>query len=249
MKKINFASIYFLFCWLVLTVVIPLSVSIFYMILWPFNKTSARINAHKVSRLWGIASIFLVFPKIKIEGMEHYDKNKIYIITLNHQSAFDIPLSFYIFNGLYSFVAKDALFKLPIIGLAMKLSGYISVKRGTTGATKAIEDMCDRLRNNSSILIFPEGTRSYDGEIQFPKKGILKMSDQFPDIEILPIVVYGTKNIMRTKSLYTKLFQNINVRFLPSYKMKDIEGSDNDKLRVWYDVMVKNYEEIRLDKK
>lgn len=248
MKKINLTAIYFVFFALIITIIFPIFAMLFCIILRPFNKAFARKQAHKVSRLWGISTMALVFPKIKIEGSEYYDKNKTYIITLNHQSAFDIFLSFKIFNGLYSFVAKDVLFKIPFIGLGMKLAGYIPVKRGTTGAIKSIKDMCNRLSNNSSILIFPEGTRSYDGEIKFPKKGILKVSEQFPDIEILPVVVYGTKNIMRAKSLYTKLFQKINIRFLPPYKMKDIKGSDKDKLMFWYNIMSKNYEEIRLDK-
>ncbi len=246
MNKINFATIYFLFLsFFVMSISTILSI-IVYILFLPLGKMRAQLPSHKVARLWGFFTMALVFPKINIEGIENYDKNKTYIITINHQSMFDILLFLKVLDGKYSFVAKDTLFKIPALGIGMKFAGYISVERGTIGALKSIDDMSDRLKNNWSVLIFPEGTRSYDGEIKFPKKGILKISERFEDIEILPIVCFGTKNIMRTKTLHTNLFQTINIRFLKAFKMKDIDGDNNEKLKYWYDIMCKNYNDIRM---
>ena len=81
------------------------------------------------------------FIKFDLENKENYDSKKVYLLTPNHQSAFDIFCCFCIFKGSYAFVSKDAYGKVPMVGFGMRKSNYIFVKRWTVGAAKSIEDI------------------------------------------------------------------------------------------------------------
>ncbi|WP_295156550.1 1-acyl-sn-glycerol-3-phosphate acyltransferase [uncultured Brachyspira sp.] len=210
-----------------------------------FSKRKASNYVHSMAKFWGRGLIKMAFISFDIEGIENYDYKKTYLLTPNHQSAFDIFVCFNIFKKSFAFVSKDTYGKVPLIGFAMSLANYIFVKRGTVGAVKSIDDMENRLRNNISIVIYPEGTRSNTGEIKRPKRGILKIAERCSDIPVLPVVIYGTKDIMKAKTIKITPFKKIYVRFLEPFYFKDIEGDDNSKLDYWYSIMSKNYNELR----
>ena len=239
-----FNIIYFLLS-SVLTLLCAISAIIFGAITRIFGKKVSIIVVHSIAKFWGRSILKLAFTSFNIEGKENYDYKKTYILTINHQSAFDIFCCFYIFKGLYAFVSKDTYGKVPFVGFAMKLSNYIFVKRGTIGAVKSIDDMEERLKNNTSIVLYPEGTRSKDGEIKMPKRGILKIAERCPNIDVLPVVLYGTKDIMIARGFRVNPFRKIKVRFLPAFNFNSIEGDEDTKLKYWYDIMTKNYNELK----
>lgn len=249
LMKIIITTVYYIFFGVVTTVGVVTGIIFVYALIFifTFNKKIARSFAHHVAKIWGRVTTKIAFIKINIEGLENYDKNKLYIITANHQSAFDILFCLRILKGEFAFLAKDTLFNVPFFGFAMKLAGYISVKRGTIGALKSIDDMANVMANNISVLLYPEGTRSATGEIGMAKKGMLKLSERFPDVLILPVVFDGTRNVIRAKSLKVSLFQRANVRFLKPYKMSESGLTNNDKLNYWHELMSSNYEEIKVD--
>lgn len=216
---------------------------------YPFIRIFSKMNAskyvHSMAKLWGSGLMKMAFISFTIEGKENYNPNNTYLLTPNHQSAFDIFACFNIFKKSFAFVSKDTYGKVPLIGFGMSLANYIFVKRGTVGAVKSIDDMENRLRNNISIVIYPEGTRSATGEIKKPKRGILKIAERCPDIAVLPVVIYGTKDIMKARSIKIIPFKKITVRFLEPFYFNKIEGDDNDKLDYWYNIMTKNYNELR----
>ena len=101
-------------------------------------------------------------------------------------------------------LAKAELFKIPIFGRGMRGCGYISIDRSNRkSAFKSLADAAQRIRDGASVLIFPEGTRSRDGEIGAFKKGgfVLTVDAGVP---IVPIIIYGTRAIMTKGSLLLK---------------------------------------------
>ena len=241
---ILFSLIYFLFGFIhtLLCVIIAFPIYPFIRI---FSKKKAKYWVHSMAKVWGRGIMKMAFISFDIEGKENYNPNKTYLLTPNHQSSFDIFACFSIFKKSYAFVSKDTYGKVPLIGFGMSLANYIFVKRGTVGAVKSIDDMEDRLKNGTSIVIYPEGSRSADGEIRKPKRGILKIAERCPDVEVLPVVIYGTKDIMKAKSIKINPFRKIKVRFLKPFYLKDIDGDDNAKLNYWYEIMDKNYNELK----
>ncbi|WP_028329048.1 lysophospholipid acyltransferase family protein [Brachyspira alvinipulli] len=239
-----FSIIYFLIS-ITFTLICVLVLFLFYPFVRIFGRVSAINYVHSIAKLWGSVIMRLTLASFKIEGKENYDPNKTYLLTPNHQSSFDIFCCFTIFKKSYAFVSKDTYGKVPFIGKGMSLANYIFVKRGTVGAAKSIDDMEERLKSNTSIIIYPEGTRSDSGEIKKPKRGILKIAERCPDIAVLPVVICGTRNIMKARSLKVSPFRKITIRFLKPFYFKEIEGDDNAKLDYWYDVMSKNYNELK----
>ena len=244
---ILFSIFYFLIS-ITFTLICVLVLFLFYPFVRIFSRVSAINYVHSIAKLWGSIIMRLTLASFKIEGNEIYDPNKTYLLTPNHQSSFDIFCCFTIFRKSYAFVSKDTYGKVPFIGKGMSLANYIFVKRGTVGAAKSIDDMEERLKSNTSIIIYPEGTRSDSGEIKKPKRGILKIAERCPDIPVLPVVICGTRNIMKARSLKVSPFRKITIRFLKPFYFKDIEGDDNAKLDYWYDVMSKNYNELKSEK-
>ena len=241
-------TIFYILINLIFTAINFLIVFILYIFVSPFSKKKSIIISHSISKFWARGLMKTAFIKFDLENKENYDSKKVYLLTPNHQSAFDIFCCFCIFEGSYAFVSKDTYGKVPMVGFGMRKANYIFVKRGTVGAAKSIEDIEDRLKNGTSAVLYPEGTRSKTGEINMPKRGILRVAEKCPDIPILPVVIYGTKDIMKAGSFKINPFGKIKVRFLKPFYFKDIEGDENSKLKYWHDIMTKNYNELKNEK-
>ena len=114
----------------------------------------------------------------------------------NHQSNFDIPVLLGYLAVQFRWLAKAELFKFPVFGRAMRGCGYISIDRSNRkSAFKSLWEAACTIREGTSVLIFPEGTRSQDGKIRPFKKGgfVLAVDSGVP---IVPVVIHGTWDIM-----------------------------------------------------
>jgi len=151
---------------------------------------------HWLSTLWGRSCIALnPFWSFDIQGLENLDKKKTYVLVANHQSLGDIFLTYYL-NTQFKWLAKDVLFKIPFIGWAMSLSGYVRLRRGEHGSVrKSFEESLKWLERGMSILIFPEGTRSETGEMRPFKNGAFKLAER-ANVPILPLAIYGTRQML-----------------------------------------------------
>lgn len=156
---------------------------------------------HGIAALWA-RSMMVTNPvwQIKVEGLESIQKGRHYVIVANHQSALDILV---LLSGLplhFKFLAKQEIFPIPFIGWHMALAGYIPLDRQShESGRKAIETASHWLRKSVSVVFFPEGTRSLNGEISAFKMGAFKLA-QDENVEILPVVVEGTGDALPKKS-------------------------------------------------
>ena len=126
---------------------------------------------HKYSSVWAMFYIW-INPgwRIKVSGLEKIDKSKSYVIVCNHQSAFDIVLLYRLFTH-FKWVAKKELAKVPVIGWNLILNNSILIDRASAVSTKKISQGLKHLKGGSSVLIFPEGTRTKDGQVKRFKEG------------------------------------------------------------------------------
>ncbi len=244
LSRINIATIFFGISSVLTTIVCATIGAICAALPLP-NKTTKMDIIHQSAKTWGDILTFLVLPKFNITGLENYDKDKTYIITPNHQSSFDIFFTLHLLKGKYCFVSKDAYFKIPFLGYAMRNAGYILVNRSVSSAEKMLEDSVARLQSGRSLLMYPEGSRSVDGNMRFPKKGLARISEQCKDVEILPVVMDGTVNVMRKPTLKIHFGQKINVKFLKPFKLSEVEGDQKAKLTYWYNLMDKELRSMR----
>ena len=135
---------------------------------------------------------------ITVNGRENIPKEKGgYIIASNHVSNNDPPVVGITFKGKYSFMAKEELFeKSRIFAWLITRLGAFPVKRGARDSS-AVEKALDALKDGRIFVIFPEGTRSKDGELGKPKSGVTIIAAQ-AKVPVVPVFIkYGRKKPRR----------------------------------------------------
>lgn len=151
---------------------------------------------HLVARAWGRSLLFAARVKVTVKNPGNLDSSRSYIYMSNHQSNFDIPVLLAYLPVQFRWLAKVELFRIPIFGFAMRRAGYISIDRSDRkSAIRSLHHAAEIIRGGVSVLIFPEGTRSRDGNIRSFKSGgfILAIDSGVP---IVPVIIHGTWPIM-----------------------------------------------------
>jgi len=153
--------------------------------------------------------------RLEVSGLERIEKKTSYVFMCNHLSAVDGPLLFMLIPQSIRVILKKEAFRIPVIGLAMRLVGFIPVDRkGLRGGKKSIDRATRTIKEKGySFLIFPEGTRSRDGKLQLFKRGgfFLALNSQVP---VAPVSIQGTFELMPKKSFFIKK-GNVSVAFHP----------------------------------
>lgn len=157
-----------------------------------------RVLLHIASRFWA-RSIFFLNPlwSLRVKG-KNIDPSKAYVITVNHQSMLDIPLMYALPRLNFKWVSKQGVYKWPLFGVVLWLHGDITVdERGSVRkALGFINKGVEHLDRGTSVVIFPEGTRSRDGEIHNFKEGAFALAKE-AGVPILPCVIDGGKSFIR----------------------------------------------------
>jgi 1-acyl-sn-glycerol-3-phosphate acyltransferase len=158
---------------------------------------------------------------LEISGLEKINKKTSYVFMSNHLSAMDGPLLFMLIPQSIRVILKKEAFRIPVIGLAMRLVGFIPVDRkGLRGGKQSIDRATRTIKEKGySFLIFPEGTRSRDGKLQLFKRGgfFLALNSQVP---VVPVSIQGTFEIMPKKSFFIKK-GNVRITFHPVVPVQD----------------------------
>lgn len=151
---------------------------------------------HLVARVWGRSILFGARVKVTVKNPANIDPGRSYIYMSNHQSNFDIPVLLAYLPVQFRWLAKVELFRIPIFGFAMQRAGYISIDRSDRkAAILSLRRAAEIIRGGVSVMFFPEGTRSRDGDIRPFKSGgfILAIDSGVP---IVPVIIHGTFPIM-----------------------------------------------------
>lgn len=162
--------------------------------------------------------------KADVDGLQNIEKGKSYLIVCNHQSMLDILVLAARLPLLFKFLAKKELFSIPFVGWHMSLAKYIAVDRESVGSRhKALLDLSSWLKKGASVLFFPEGTRSPDGQIRAFKPAAFKAARD-AGVDILPVVIDGTGDALPKHSLWLKKHARFQLSILPSVSMKDVSN-------------------------
>ena len=159
---------------------------------------------HKVARIWAKCILAASNIKVTVKGLSNLNRTGSYIYMPNHVSNFDIPVLQAYLPVQFRWLAKAELFKIPIFGYAMKRAGYISINRfDRKSAIQSLNKAAEIIKNGTSVIIFPEGTRSQNQNIQSFKKGgfVLAVDSGVP---IIPVIIHGTWKIMQKKQILVR---------------------------------------------
>lgn len=181
---------------------------------------------------------------LNFEDLSNIDPNKTYVLVANHQSLMDILVLYGIMRP-FKWVSKDEMFNVPVIGWTLTVNEYVRIRRGDGCSTKEMLKSCLYwLSRNTSVMMFPEGTRSEDGEIQKFRYGAFKLAAD-ADVPVLPIVIDGTRPIMPKGSLRIGFRSNIRVKALPPINPKDFNYDSHALSTYVRSVMVAELSKIR----
>ena len=156
-----------------------------------FNPTSPNIE--KIARAWSRLWLATAGCTLEVVGGDLVDPSRSHIVVANHLSVLDIMACFLAVPVPIRFLAKKELFRIPILAPAMRAIGIVEVDRS---ARSAIHEEVNRqarelVASGRSLIIYPEGTRSRDGELRPFKKGAFTMAVA-GGIPILPVTIAGT---------------------------------------------------------
>ncbi|MFA5111346.1 MAG: lysophospholipid acyltransferase family protein, partial [Desulfobaccales bacterium] len=146
------------------------------VIFWSYiGKDSPMI--HRACQWWGRNLLRIAHIPVRVEGLEHLSPGQAYVFAANHRSNFDIFALIAFLPGRFLWVAKKALFKVPVLGQALSRMGSISVDReNLRSAVQSLDRATAVVKSGVSMIIFPEGTRAPSRELLPFKKGVFIMA-------------------------------------------------------------------------
>ena len=171
---------------LVLTVLVALST----IILSPLLPNSNI--SYFPARWWGRIICKILFIRMRVIGLDKVNLKESYIIAANHQSVFDIFAIYGWLPNIFKWIMKAELRRIPLVGKACESAGHIFIDRTNPLSAKlSIEKAEKQLINGVSVVIFPEGTRTKNGEMNKFKKGAFRIATDL-SLPILPVTIRGS---------------------------------------------------------
>jgi 1-acyl-sn-glycerol-3-phosphate acyltransferase len=155
----------------------------------------------KTARVWARSLLGIAGVRVKVEGLEKLTPGASYVFASNHLSYMDTPVILAHIPADFRFMAKDGLFKIPLLGTHLGQAGHIPVPRGNPrAAVKTMSLAADTIRaRNISLLIFPEGGRSHDAILQPFKDGGAYIAIK-AGVPLVPLAISGTHEILAMHS-------------------------------------------------
>jgi 1-acyl-sn-glycerol-3-phosphate acyltransferase len=168
--------------------------------LFSFLAASFSIAVNpRVGSFWGATwariTGYLTPMMVKVKGRNNIDRKQSYVIIANHQSGYDIFLLYGWLKVDFKWIMKKELRHAPGIGYASHKVGHIFLDRSSPrAAMESIEEAKRKLKNGTSVVVFPEGTRSGSNQMRNFKKGAFKIAFEL-GLPILPVTIVDTYKV------------------------------------------------------
>ena len=220
-----------LIVWVMVSFFIVIMFPITFMIwvlVFPFDKK--RIVTHWLLVCQGSILCWIIpIWKIEVEGREKAVRGKTYVIISNHQSMMDVVMIFFL-RYRFKSVSKIENTKIPVLGWYIRMADYITVDRvNEQSKSGMLEKSLKCLKNGTSIMIFPEGTRSNNDEIGRFKRGAFLLAMQ-AELPILPVLIDGTGGILPKDGLVFASGKRIRIKVLDPVPPESFGTDNSDEL-------------------
>ncbi len=193
----------------------PIAVVI-WLVTLPFDRRGRAL--HLFTCFW--ASLYTWLNpawRVTIHGRENIQSDTTYVYVANHLSLLDILVLFRLFAD-FKWVSKAEIFKVPVIGWNMRMNKYIRLQRGNRDSVVQMMAQCDHaLARGSSLMMFPEGTRSATGELKAFKTGAFELAVA-AQVPIVPIAIEGTNDALPKHGFVLRGRHHITVTVLPAFE-------------------------------
>ncbi len=147
-------------------------------------------------RLWSRFTCWIFLMRVTVNGRENIQKGTSYVFVANHQGAYDIWTIYGYLNHTFKWLMKKELEKIFMVGWACKKAGQIFVDDSSvSGIRETISEAEETLRDGMSVMIFPEGSRSWDGKMIPFKRGAFMLAGEFK-LPVVPLTIDGAFRAM-----------------------------------------------------
>ncbi len=147
-------------------------------------------------KLWSRIIIRMMLLPVKVEGRENLQKDQSYVFVANHQGAFDIFLIYGYLNRNFKWMMKRSLRQVPFVGAACAAAHHIFVdKRGPSKIRETYDKAHETLQDGMSLVVFPEGARTFTGHMGTFKRGAFMLADDL-QLPVVPLTINGSFNVM-----------------------------------------------------
>jgi len=201
---------------------------VLWLVTYLFDKR--LLAMHYFSCFWGSMFIWSnPMWHVIISNRDRIKKGQSYVFVSNHQSMLDICVIYLLFKP-FKWVSKAENFLLPVVGWNLRMNKYIKIERESCKSIlKMIRDCEDDINKGNSIMMFPEGTRTLDGELKNFKTGafMLAIKTKTP---IIPIVIEGSRKVLPKKGLRLRPNRKIKLNVLEEIPVEKFEHLEGDEL-------------------
>lgn len=174
------------------------------VILLAFICRRATDKVQGIPRVWARIICWCAGVEVNVEGQTNLVAGQTYIFAANHQSQFDIAVLQGYLGFDFRWMAKKELFSIPFFGAGMRAAGAIAVNRSHgRQALQSLHEAAERISAGTSVVIFPEGTRSPGGGLQDFKSGAMVLAIK-ARVPIVPVAIIGTHEILAKGKLLSR---------------------------------------------
>jgi 1-acyl-sn-glycerol-3-phosphate acyltransferase len=153
--------------------------------------------SHRIASLWAWLILKTCGVQVEVEGRENMTPGRTYVLASNHQSLFDTPILFAYLPLSFRILYKKSLNRIPFLGWHLFLSGHVGVEReNPVKAKESLDHAAARIRSGTSVVVFPEGTRSYDGVMKAFRKGSFRLA-LLAGTPVVPLSIAESHRVMR----------------------------------------------------
>ena len=147
-------------------------------------------------KIWSQLTCLVFLIPVKVVPNKNLNDSTSYVFVANHQGAFDIFLIYGFLGRNFKWMMKKSLRNLPFVGRACQSAGHIFVdKSGPRKIHETIEQAYSVLQHGTSLVVFPEGRRTFTGHMGNFKKGAFQLADEL-QLPVVPLTIEGSFNIL-----------------------------------------------------
>lgn len=157
---------------------------------------NAHFWGYYPGKIWSQLFCYILLISVKVKGKENIDHKTSYVFVANHQGSFDIFLIYGFLGRNFKWMMKQSLRKMPFVGKACESAGHIFVNRsGPKKVMETIQQARKTLTDGTSLVVFPEGARTFTGHMGYFKKGAFQLADDL-QLTVVPLTIDGSFDIL-----------------------------------------------------
>jgi len=193
--------------WRTVFYLIP-AISVYTLVLGTASLVSSLFDrrghfAHRCARTWSWLILKTTGVRVTLEGLDRIVPGATYIFVSNHQSIYDIPVIFASLDYQLRIIAKESLSRFPVLGWHLRRGGHLFVDRTKPDHAGILDRWRALVRDGLSLIIFAEGTRSWDGRVGRFKAGSFLLAIE-AGLPVVPLAVVNTRAVMQKGRLRTE---------------------------------------------